>query len=380
MTPAIVLANAGTPLMWATCFHLFIGNALIGWFEAGLISRALRVPRSRRLLLSMIAANYLSAAAGVAGLQIFSEPAERWLSANVTIYNVLAFHAVALVAAYLFTLLLEWPFVHVALPPPRAARRSLLANCLAQSVSYVLLFVLYGLLSSGMLRPFGPVRAVSIEEIGAPAAGWAYYVPLDRDALWRVRLDGSQRERVCDVNVSGEPTRLFAAERDDGQGHALYLETDDRVVVLIVPVFSGPPPPPPEGHLGEYVLRSQIPPFAATQPSGGNGGALVLEVPPRSPFVAPVDLRPEDDRDWNVRAGFWAAQGIWATDTRSGKRLRVAFSTALLDFWAPRYAFLLPGGQVAYQLGAQIVLLDLNRREIALLGLGAGLVVTLDSP
>jgi hypothetical protein len=70
--------------------------------------------------------------------------------------------------------------------------------------------------------------------------------------------------------------------------------------------------------------------------------------------------------------------------TRDGHALRQAtarrFSTALLDFWAPRYAFLLPGGQVAYQLGAQIVLLDLNRREIALLGLGAGLVVTLDSP
>lgn len=48
--------------------------------------------------------------------------------------------------------------------------------------------------------------------------------------------------------------------------------------------------------------------------------------------------------------------------------------------WYSRNAVTLPHGQVVYQAGEQIVLLDLATRRIALLAIGQGPVVELDPP
>jgi hypothetical protein len=41
---------------------------------------------------------------------------------------------------------------------------------------------------------------------------------------------------------------------------------------------------------------------------------------------------------------------------------------------------MLPGDQVVYQLGDQIVLLDLNQRKLGLITLGRGPLAALDAP
>jgi hypothetical protein len=41
--PSRALANAGTPLMWASLLHLVFGNALLGVCEGILIARAFRL-------------------------------------------------------------------------------------------------------------------------------------------------------------------------------------------------------------------------------------------------------------------------------------------------------------------------------------------------
>ncbi|MCA9441874.1 MAG: hypothetical protein KC964_13780, partial [Candidatus Omnitrophica bacterium] len=53
-------ANMGTPLMWGTLLHLYIGNAFIGILE-GLILAKLGGFGKTKSILTMIAANYVSA-------------------------------------------------------------------------------------------------------------------------------------------------------------------------------------------------------------------------------------------------------------------------------------------------------------------------------
>lgn len=48
--------------------------------------------------------------------------------------------------------------------------------------------------------------------------------------------------------------------------------------------------------------------------------------------------------------------------------------------WIARNATILPSDQVVYQLGNQIVILDLSTRKLAFLALGQGPVVGLPSP
>ena len=37
--PVAALADAGTPLVWGTAFHMLLGNALIGLLEGRLLAR-----------------------------------------------------------------------------------------------------------------------------------------------------------------------------------------------------------------------------------------------------------------------------------------------------------------------------------------------------
>jgi hypothetical protein len=57
--PAVAYADAGTPLVWAGAFHLFIGNAVIGVGEGLILSRLFRPKRAGSVPI-MIAANYFS--------------------------------------------------------------------------------------------------------------------------------------------------------------------------------------------------------------------------------------------------------------------------------------------------------------------------------
>lgn len=105
----------GTPLMWATAFYLLIGNALIGVVEGAIIVRYFQTAVRRTVALAILA-NYLSCLAGLFAMALVSgaevAPGSLWAG----LWAFLA--AVAL--AFAVTVVLEWPFALLALPP-RAA-------------------------------------------------------------------------------------------------------------------------------------------------------------------------------------------------------------------------------------------------------------------
>jgi hypothetical protein len=107
--PSTALANAGTPLMWASMLHLVFGNAIIGLVEGLLLSWMFKCSKWKTILI-LITANYVSAWAG--GFFI----AEYLPSlADITIQNIQFWFLAFVSIAFIATLLIEFPFFWLAL-------------------------------------------------------------------------------------------------------------------------------------------------------------------------------------------------------------------------------------------------------------------------
>lgn len=80
--------------------------------------------------------------------------------------------------------------------------------------------------------------------------------------------------------------------------------------------------------------------------------------------------------EWTVHTGYWAFEGLRAEkgDTHKWLALELPFL-----YWYSRFATVVPGDQVVYQLGNQVVLLDLNADKIGLITMGYGPVVILEN-
>lgn len=91
-----------------------------------------------------------------------------------------------------------------------------------------------------------------------------------------------------------------------------------------------------------------------------------------------VDLRPENKRYWYVRTGNWAINGLSGENIKSGERLWLALETPFLS-WLITNATILPEEQVICQVGGnQIVLIDLNTRQIGLIAFGREPIVIIE--
>ena len=139
LTPATAQANAGTPLMWATLLHLFIGNLLIGVFEGYILGAVFKLPMGR-CIRELIEANYVSMwLGGLLLLGCLSSLIPVDLSSGRWIYPGL------ILLSFIVTLLIEYPFVLSAFKDVQGRRKlALKGTLLTQSLSYIILFGWYG--------------------------------------------------------------------------------------------------------------------------------------------------------------------------------------------------------------------------------------------
>lgn len=357
----LVLANVGTPLVWASCAHLLIGNAVIGFGEGWLIWRLFKAPRRDAAIRAMIIANYFSMTVGYFGgmalLRYFEDDIDR----TITVHNALAWQFVLFALAFVLTLLLEWPFCAIAIGP-RAGRASvaLRASLVAQSASYAVLVVLYSVVTSSVVGPFSGVHIDEPSRFANSRAAFIYYLSPDDGDVWRIHPDGSEREHVAAIAEKSCFARLCVQKADEDDAWDLCLQ------------------PSSYSSAGRRVVRARFarnPGISASERDAGRDAAGM------SLFHAgAADLRPLDQRTWAVHTGFWPIEGLTAEQSGTSHVVHVAMETPFIMNWPTRYATILPGDQVVYQLGAQIMLLDLNQRKLGLITLGRGPVVVLDPP
>jgi hypothetical protein len=352
--PQRASANAGTPLMWASMLHLVFGNALIGVIEGALMAKFFRLPGTKCLLV-MIAANYASAWLGglfIQGAVVSALP--------LNLNNAWGWFWIMVVATYLLTLLIEWPFVAWCFRGQTAKlKRSLQAACVVQTITYVLLFGWYW--SASGVSLYTRIEVVAPADLSLPESVLVYYIePASGDVHAR-HLSGGDDQKVFPLSSRDLDDRLFAQPCPVETGRCEIVarqEGTNRNSPRLVTVVS---------NLAAEVDSSGE--YAPSPDAKPEGTWFSFGDAPR--------LSNATTSSWDFSTGFWPIEGLRASNKASGQRVRLAYETPFGQ-WAVRNAVHLPTDKVLFQLGSdQICAFDPATRRVALLWRGRGPVAVI---
>jgi hypothetical protein len=330
-------------------FHLFLGNLLVGALEGAILASTFGL-KLRRCIALLIGANYVSSWVGLWSVEALA----RWLDPDLYHGLQAAFGLIA--TTYVLTLVLEWPFVAVAVAgPPGWLRRSVVGSLIAQTASYVLIFGAYALVSTTSL--YTRFSVVPREQLSLPDGVQVFYI-------------GAQDGDVYRLVGRSAPTRVLAwhSVHDGYYAHSDSLrfdrEPDDSLAWDLVAVRAGR-----RGQAGATVV-------AVAGVVRSPRDSVWNSVQPGNQFLVPA-IGAALESPWRFQASPWPDVGMWGRNRTTGEPLSLAFGTPVLGFAIWR-AIHLPGDRILFVLGRnQICLLDLPTRRVALLARGYGMVASI---
>ncbi len=355
LIPSVAQANAGTSLMWAGMLHLVFGNLIIGLFEGAVLAKVFGLPKAKCIGL-LIFANYLSAWLG--GF-VIANGVGRALSVGLETAWAFLWGMVAF--TYLFTLVLEFPFVALAFRgDPHWMRKSISGSFLIQTLSYGILFGWYWLASGTSL--YTQTKVVDISSISLPEKVLVYFISVDDGDVYGGSLKQREWRKIFDLNSADPNDRLLVKPS--------HRETD--FWDLVARLESGYRRKPSFVTVCERVASVAAPSWRSmnTDPPQYEGTWLNFGDVPK--------LGAAESSSWKFRSGFWPIEGLRGIETNSGKQVSFSLETPFLA-WSVRNATHLPGDIVLLQLGGnQICVYDPEKNEIALLANGRGPVAVME--
>jgi hypothetical protein len=306
--PVWARADAGTPLVWGSVFHLLLGNALIGLFEGWLLARVFHLPK-RHCIWLLILANYLSAWIGVTLTSyLFHEYA-------TDIYSGWRVTWMLVAATYFLTLVVEWPFVALCFrKAPQWLPSSIKGSLLIQSASYLLLFGGYWLLSDTSL--YTGMQVVTEERMSAPNGVVIFFISSADGDVYRSKLGSPVNIKVAQLsstNYYDDHLELRDSEIDSNRWDiAAVLER--RQSRVVVPSVSS---------------KQQISDKEGWKTSQYHGWG-----------IAPFQVGEATNSAWHLGWAHWPEVGMWA---RNGSRtVRIAYGTPFGGY-TPYRVIHLPG-------------------------------------
>ena len=339
-SPTSALADVGTPLVWGSALHLLLGNAAIGVFEGWLLARYLKLPWPRPVW-PLILANYFSAWLGTLLLPFLFD---RYAT---DIYVVGRVIGALIFLSFVLTLVIEWPFVYRAIPKGRLRlQQSLLGSLVIQSASYVVLFGTYFALSgTSLLTKFdrvptdqlslpAGVQVLSISQADGNVYSFTSATAPDRKVFQLGSTNVWDRLGLRDSLESTNAWDLiaFRDRLEDGRVVVPQITSDDRISAVDA------------SFLNRYY---------------GWG-------------IRPHQIDEATNSTWRFSWAHWPDVGMWAR--RGNEQVRLALGTPF-GGWSPLRLVHLPGDLAILQLGtAQVCLVDMPHRKIALLRRGYGFI------
>lgn len=349
LCPSTAMANAGTPLMWASMLHLAFGNAIIGIMEGCLLAWMFKCAK-RKAILTLIVANYASAWAGayfVAGY-VVALP-------DLTIQTLQYWFLIFVLVAFMVTLLIELPFFWFVLRSQEDSwRRAFVATPVIHGISYALLMGWYWMASgTSMLTR---LEVVPMDEMAVSEPHLLYFISREGNQVLRMDLSHPGAvQTVSELAAHRRNDRLFVRARD-GSGFDLFVfldskDRDSETESRVLDDFSDEAPVE-EGIAGGYSQKAAS--------SWFNFGKV--------PTIG-------SKSDWTFRTGFWPVEGIRGENEKTGVHLRYSLETPFAA-WPVRNATQISGDYVVAQLGDdQICLMHLVSGRIALIARGKGPIV-----
>jgi hypothetical protein len=354
-SPATALANAGTPLAWATILHLLVGNIVLGALEGLALALLFHLPKPMTILW-LIVANYVSAWVG-------------WLLVSyvlpgafaVDMHNAWFLLGSLVAAAWVATLVLEFPCIALAFRGnAHWFRKALVGTVVVQTASYVLLVGWYWGASGKSL--YTDAELVPLTSISAPKDVHVYYVGAKDGAVYTSSLAGSAATKILDLGSHNANDRLFARTS----------ATNPKRWDLVARLAGGTRP---ESRL--VVVKESFASAAVSTARVVTDGKPPEEEETWDSFGDVPKLAAAGDSPWRFRSGFWAIEGLTGWNTATQAKIWVSFETPIAA-WMVRNATHLPGDIVLFQLGEdQICLYDPATRRIALIARGRGPVAAI---
>ncbi len=347
MCTSTAWANAGTPLMWASMFHLLFGNVIIGIIE-GLVLVWVFKCSKRFPIPTLIVANYVSAWVGA----LFVAGYLRSL-VDITIENIQGWFLAFVVVAFVVTLLTELAFVWFTLGfREHRLRRALTATLTVNGLSYILLFGGYWTTSATSMMT--RLAVVSVDQMRIPGPYAIFYLSEGGDQVIRADLSNpDSKQAISAVKASDFEDHLFARPRGDSGFDLFVLNMDP-------------------GTDAESMVMED---FAERVPShfGREDGYLDQQRGTSMSYGEVPSIGAKSD--WVLRIGFWPAEGISGQNAKTGERFHYGLELPFVS-WPVRHATQISGSYVVAQLGSsQICLMDLESRRIALIARGKGPIV-----
>lgn len=336
----LLLANAGTPLMWAQMCYLLPVNLLIGAAEGWLLARWLRVPVLRGVRW-MILANYASMIAGcLAAAGTLS------LTAGYVDEDILHRLPWALLVAYLLffgiTVAVEYP-IAARLKNPDSPRSFLKGFLLTQVLSNVVVLLYFG--SASFAGIYTKAKVEEGPDFLKPVPATLYYLSADSTEVRTLRLD-SGKSGVAKRFPEPKPTAFLSIRRNEGGGgvyltyHPFWEEVQPADILI------------------QSTSQDRL------FPSNGLRQSLYG-------YRSRIDWRPKKSEP-SASAGSWPAEGILMDRDMIGFEVPFAFPRS----WC---LTILPTNQAIYQFNEdQIMVLDLKTRQLARLLRGRSPVVMMD--
>jgi len=364
--PSLASADSGTPFMFAMGSFQVCGTLVLGLLEGILIALVFRAGKIAALF-ALVFANYASMAVGLVLLSPLCDFVFGHFMNRAPLYDMPRLEWILVGISFVITLLVEWPFCLLLLWRKRGRWwKSVLATGLAQTASYALLIPFFLHISEMGLYRDVDVDPSFVASVSDDAV--VYFLSSEDGDVYRVRLDGQDREKVTALGAKDWQDKLFPRRADDGKhvdlwsGWGIPSPIEEKLVLPNVGVLPFP---------DAYNERE----WAEWTRWYGYG-------------VPVLDFRSAQARAWEVRQGEWGDWLISAKDEGTGQSLWLSFETPYL-LWYARHAAVMPGDKVVfeltdsfYQLSGrtvhvpdEIVLLDLRSRKLGLITYGRSPVV-----
>jgi hypothetical protein len=277
----------------------------------------------------------------------------------VSIFNAPMVIWALVVATYLATIVFEWPFCYLALKKGAfksgVLKASIHASVIVQTASYTILVLWFYFVSGKGL--YTAIKTDHSLSFARHTQATIYFVSSKDGDIYKIGADGKGCRKVLNANIAGDESRLFVRLNKEADNWDFWVRGY------------------PTRKANTLLIKDFVSENASSEIQAGfrdKDWPLY--------FGRPLDLRPVKQRDWTIFAEIWAWYGINARNEKTGKSLGIGLETPFLQ-WRSRYATILPGNKVVYQLGEdQIVMLDLESRKIGLIARGCSPVVTLNNP
>ena len=349
LTPATAHADVGTPLMWATLLHLFIGNLLIGIFEGYLLAKFFKLPKLRSIIL-MIIANYVSMWLG--GLLLLG-----WLSSliSVDLSSGRWIYPGLILLSFILTLLMEYPFVFGAFKGVQGKwKKAWKGTLLTQTLSYIILFGWYGMTSHATL--YTENKVVQLSEMELPKEVTIYFISSEDGNVYSGNLLEQNWKKVYDIDEKWDMNCL----------NVWPSEANTNLWDLILCCRR-------KNEKNTKVILEDI-----AQDAEPSRDSRLTKKPYTEPdkqlytSSAPQIGEAKQSSWYDFRTGSWAWDGFWGRNKKTNKKVRVSFEIPYGSGWWVRFVTHLPTDKILFQLGRdQICLYDLNKKQVALVARGS---------